>query len=159
MTSKKYLRLELASNQLQAAIGLFIANRDRFSVITLAGAADVILSRLVLNTGNENFTDVMLKLDSDPESKTKSREEFGLEVNNMLFINQLKHMDSGDDGYIELDPEECALAAILKALANYVSLAGQKEDFIQAFFCWMKLNLDPEKYNIDRNPNWVSPTC
>ncbi|WP_455926925.1 hypothetical protein [Pseudomonas capeferrum] len=159
MTSKKYFRVELASNQLKAAICLFIAGQDRFSVITLAGAADVILSRLVLNKGKENFTEVMLRQEANAESRTKTCEEFGLEVNNMLFINQLKHMDSGDDGYIELDPEECALAAILKALANYVTLAGQQEDFVKGFFFWMKLNLDPKKYNVDRDPNWVTPSA
>lgn len=49
MTLKSYTRFELAENQLEAAIGLFGSGGDRFSVISLAGAADVILSRLVLN--------------------------------------------------------------------------------------------------------------
>lgn len=49
MTLKSYTRFELAENQLEAAIGLFGSGADRFSVISLAGAADVILSRLVLN--------------------------------------------------------------------------------------------------------------
>ena len=60
MTNKVYTRLELAANQLEAAISLFVAGRDRFSVITLAGAADVILSRLVINAGRENFTDSVI---------------------------------------------------------------------------------------------------
>lgn len=151
MTSIKYSRLELASNQLRTAIGLFIAGRDRFSVITLAGAADVILSRLVLNQGKQNFTDIMLKLETEAGNPEKSREVFGREVNDMLFINQLKHMDAADDGYIELDPEECALAAILKAIANHIELVGRQENFIMAFFIWADRNLDPKKYNIAGN--------
>jgi len=62
MTIKTYTRLQLAADQLRTAVCLFIAGRDRFSVITLAGAADVILSRLVLNSGQENFTDAIIRL-------------------------------------------------------------------------------------------------
>lgn len=64
-------------------------------------------------------------------------------------------MNDDEDGYIELDPEECALAAILKALANYVMLGGRKDNFVIAFYEWMKLNLDPTKYNVDCDPNWA----
>lgn len=151
MSVKSYTRLDLAANQLEAAIGLFVSGRDRFSVISLAGAADVILSRLVINTGQQNFTESMLK----EAGVAMTREEFGKGMNDMLFINDLKHMDDGEDGYIELDPEECALAAILKALTNYVMLAGRKDNFVKAFFAWMKLNLDPTKYNVDCDQNWV----
>lgn len=157
MTLKAYTRLELAANQLEAAISLFVAGRDRFSVITLAGAADVILSRLIINAGEENFTESILKEEADQGGPVRTREEVGHKINNLFFINQLKHMDDDEDGYIELDPDECAIGAILKALANYVVLAGQKDRFVQAFLSWVKLNLDPRKYNVDCDPNWVSP--
>jgi hypothetical protein len=80
-------------------------------------------------------------------------------MNDTLFINHLKHMDDNDNGYIDFDPEECALAAILKAMANYVTLAGRKDGFVQAFLAWLKLNLDPKKYNVECDPNWVSPNA
>ena len=57
MTTRTYTRLQIAADRLRAAVSPFIAGRDHFSVITLAGAADVILSRIVLNSGQENFTD------------------------------------------------------------------------------------------------------
>ena len=53
MTTRTYNRLELAENQLETAIGLFVSGGNKFSAITLAGAADVILCRLVLNSGQE----------------------------------------------------------------------------------------------------------
>ena len=155
MSVKPYTRLELAANQLEAAIGLFVSGRDRFSVISLAGAADVILSRLVINLGQQNFTESMLKETIEKGGVAMSREEFGKGMNDLLFINDLKHMNDDEDGYIELDPEESALAAILKALANYVMLGGRKDNFVKAFFAWMKLNLDPTKYNVDCDPNWA----
>jgi hypothetical protein len=63
-------------------------------------------------------------------------------------------MDEGEDGYIFMDVDECALGAILKALANYVKIAGREKDFVQAFLAWVRLNLDPAKYNIHCDPNW-----
>jgi hypothetical protein len=155
LSVKSYTRLELAANQLEAAIGLLVSGGDRFSVISLAGAADVILSRLVINTGQQNFTESMLKEAIEKGGVATTREEFGKGMNDMLFINDLKHMDDKEDGYIEFDPEGCALAAILKALANYVMLAGRTDNFVKAFFAWMKLNLDPTKYNVDCDPNWM----
>ena len=154
MTIQTYTRLELAKNQVEAAVGLFVSGGDRFSVISLAGAADVILSRWVINRGEENFTEYSLRLESERHGSHDSRETHGKSLNDTLFINQLKHMDDHDDGYIEMEPDECALAAILKALANYVILAGKQRDFVQAFMAWIILNLDPKKYNIYGDPKW-----
>ena len=83
---KKYQRLDLAANQLETAIGLFISGHDKFSVITLAAAADGILAQLVINEGQENFIDFSLKKDED---KTLTRSTLGKQVNDILFINAL----------------------------------------------------------------------
>jgi hypothetical protein len=106
--TRTYTRFELAENQLTSAIGLFVTGRDRFSVITLAGAADVLLSRLVMNQGPENVTQRLGKQDAERNTPV-ALAAHGKAINDLLFINQLKHMDDGDDGFIELDPEECAL--------------------------------------------------
>lgn len=154
MTLKSYSRFELAENQLEAAIGLFVSGGDRFSVISLAGAADVILSRLVINRGQENFTEHSLRLEVERGGEPGTRETHGKGINDTLFINQIKHMDDDDDGFIDMEPEECALASILKALANYVILAGHQKDIVLAFKAWVRLNLDPKKYNIHCAPDW-----
>lgn len=158
MPKEKYSRFELASNQLETAIGIFVSDGDRFSVITLAGAADVLFSQLVLNKGKPNFTDHLLKNDADVSQKSMSRKQYGREVNDTLFINDLKHMDSQNDNSVTFDAEACAIAAILKAVANIVDLGGREFDFVQAFLAWVKLNLDPKKYNINCDPEWESPT-
>lgn len=157
MTLKTHRRLELAENQLEAAIGLFVSGGDKYSVISLAGAADVILCRLVSNSGKENFTEFSLQQDVEKGAPVATIQSHGKDINDTLFINHLKHMDEGEDGYIELDVEECALGAILKALANYVIIAGREKDFVKAFLAWVRLNLDPKKYNIHCDPNW-NPT-
>lgn len=158
MTIKTYKRLSLAENQLEAAIGLFVSGGDKFSVITLAGAADVILCQLVLNSGQENFTDCMISHYSDDCLSNQTRAIHGRQINDTFFINDLKHMDDDEDGFIVMDVEECALGAILKAVANYVMIAGRDKDFIKAFLAWVRLNLDPKKYNINSDPNWKPTT-
>ncbi|MBY4733695.1 hypothetical protein K6V90_24465 [Cupriavidus pauculus] len=159
MPAKTYTRLQLAADQLYAAVCLFITHRDRFSVITLAGTADVILSRLVLNTGQENFTDSIIKMEVEKGEQGRTRAETGKAVNDMLLINALKHFDENDSGIVEVDDlEECAFAAILKAMANYVALAGRNEDWVRAFFLWVSKNMDPAKYNVNCDPNWIAPT-
>jgi hypothetical protein len=151
MAAQIYQRLDLATNQLETAIGLFIGGHDRFSVITLAGAADGIFTQLVNNRGNESFTEILAKEDDD---KTMTVSQMGSHVNTILFVNELKHMDKDDDGYVVMDAEECALATILKALANFVTLRGDKVGFVKAFLLWVRLNLDPRKYNVNCDPNW-----
>lgn len=151
MTKKTYTRLELAKNQLETAIILFASGNDLYSVISLAGAADVILTRLVSGKGKENFTEYLMK--HDDASPDTSPGEYGKAMNDTLHINDMKHMDKDEDGYIELDPFDCALGAILKALANYKVLVGP-DDLLLGFLAWVKQNLDPNKYNVDCDPNW-----
>lgn len=149
-----YDRLELAHNQLETAIGLFIAGGDRFSCITLAGAADVLLTALASREGKETFTEFSMPLERDPYYIGLSREDYGRHMNDVCGINHLKHLDPGQDDHFELEPEECALASILKALANYATIVGTQAELVQTFKIWVKLNLDPKKYNVDSDPNW-----
>ncbi len=158
MNLRTFKRVELAENQLETAIGLFVSGGDRFSVISLAGAADVILCRLVTNTDQENFTETLLKEAIAKGEENETIQTIGRCINDTLFINDLKHMDDGEDGYIDIDIEGCAVAAILKALANYVILAGRDKDFVQAFLAWVQQNLDPKVYNIYCDPNWKTST-
>lgn len=157
MSARHYTRFELAHNQLKAAIALYITNRDRLSAITLAGAADVILSQLVLRAGLPNFTDRALEKEVEAGRAVIAREIFGKEINDMLFINQLKHFDDDALEIIEMDVDECALAAISKALANYVNLPEHERELVLVFKLWVKKNLDPKIYNTDFDPNWKPP--
>jgi hypothetical protein len=151
VTARSYQRIDLAVNQLETAVQLFICGHDRFSVITLAGAAHAVLSQLVKNSGGKSFVEVLVEEAGDEKL---SPSKMGTHVNNVLFINALKHMDKGDDGSVVMDVEECALASILIAIANFVTLRGRGTDFVEAFFAWVKLNLDPAIYNIDCAPDW-----
>jgi hypothetical protein len=60
---------------------------------------------------------------------------------------------------VVMDVEACALASILVAMADFVTLNGRGTDFVEAFFAWVKLNLDPAIYNIDCDPDWKPPAA
>jgi hypothetical protein len=154
VTTQIHQRRDLAANQLETAVGLFISGHDRFSVITLAGAADAILSQLVKNKGERTFIEGLIE---GAENEKLACSDMGKHVNDVLFINALKHMDKDDDGSVVMDVEECALASMLVAMANFVTLNGRGTDFVEAFFAWVKLNLDPAIYNIDCDPDWKPP--
>jgi len=145
MANEKYGKFGIASNQLEAAIGMFVGGRDRFSVITLAGAADAIFMALVLKAGKVPFVDYARKVQEVHSGVTPSRGKYATHINNALSINALKHMDPEDDDFVELDVEQCAIGAILKAVVNYKELVGHEPDFIKAFLAWTWQNLDGRK--------------
>ncbi len=145
MTEEKHNKLDIASSQLETAIGLFVSGRCRFSAITLAGAADVILSQLVLNENKEPFVDYVRAIEEATSGQTPPRGKMGTHINNELNINALKHMDPKDDNFVQMNPEECAVGSILKAIVNYKQLVEEDPDFIKAFMAWTWQNLDREK--------------
>ncbi len=152
-STKAYKIIDLAEFQLQTAIILFLKGQDLISSITLAGAADVILCQLIKDKEEENFTDYVLKSENDPK---KTIPEIGKEINDMFCINALKHMDNVVDDSVTMNLRENAIGAILKTLPNFKELRGLDKDFIIAFRLWIKANLDPEKYNVNCDPNWIS---
>lgn len=140
---KLYHTFELAENQLITAIILFLTNYDKLSAITLAGAADGVFCELVNQTGRDNFTDILSKKQGGIHGA-----EIGKEINDLLHINTLKHFDEGENKNIELEIEETAVAAILKALVNYNMLPNNNAHLIQYFRSWVFTHLDPFKFNL-----------
>lgn len=153
MTVREYTRLQLAECQLEAAIGLFMVGRDRFAVITLAGAADVILSQLAFDKDKSNFTDALMEEAIRNGTAERTRAEHGRAINDVLFINDMKHMDKEEDGFVDMDPEECAFGAIMKAMVNYIAIVGRKHSTVAAFLLWVGRNMDLKKYNLSGDPN------
>ena len=86
-------------------------------------------------------------------TEVRTRAEHGREINDVLFINDMKHMDKHEDGFVEFDPQKCAFGAIMKALVNYIAIVG-KNKLAKAFLWWIRENMDPKKYNVNCDPNW-----
>lgn len=145
MPKLKYHRMEIASRQLETAVVMFLNGRDRFSVITLAGAASNILSQLVRNQGGEPFIDHSRRVHDALVGFTPPREKYNKYINDRLGINALKHHSADDVIYIELDEEKAAEDAISKAIADYVIVKEQEEPFVKAFLSWAWHKRDGEK--------------
>jgi len=149
MAEKTIGKLELAQQQLETAIGLFVSRRDRISAITLAGAADGILHGLVLKAGKQPFADYAMAVREALAGETPAKAKFGKHINDKLNINDLKHMDPGGPNDVTLDPDISALGAILIAIANHHTLVPKHPDFINAMLQWTWMFYDGERITED----------
>lgn len=124
--------LQIAEQQLETAIGLFVSRRDRVSAITLAGAADGIVHGLVIKAGKQPFADYVIAMTEATTGKTPSKAKVAKHINDQLKINNLKHMNQEDDESVSLDVDISALGSILKSIANHRVLVPEHPDFIKA---------------------------
>lgn len=145
--TRQYHKSDIAIGQLETAIRLFLTEGcDMFSALTLAAAAGEILHRLVLNAGKKPFVDYVIKVNEfENPGQTPKRSSIISHIHRILFINDMKHLDEKKEQFVEFDAEECALAAILKAMADYRTLTGKHTDAMNAFLAWTHLNLDSAK--------------
>ena len=59
MTTIKITKLNVAINQLQMAIDMFLENKDLFCIITLAGAAEEILGHYATRANEKTMMDLL----------------------------------------------------------------------------------------------------
>ena len=144
---RSYHKVDIATGQLETAIRLFLVDGcDMFSAITLAAAAGEILHQLVLDAGKEPFIDYLVHVNEFKNpGPTPKRNAIIKLIHENLFINKLKHHDPATDEIVEFDAEECALAAILKAMSDYKTLTGHFSQSMTAFLGWTYKNLDSSK--------------
>lgn len=143
----EYHKFDVARGQIETAIRLFLVDGcDMFSAITLAGAAGEVLHQLVLRAGKRPFVDYTVKVHNWKNlGLTPSRGAVMKHIHKLLFINDMKHHDKDAKDVIELDAEECALAAILKAVADYKTLTGEETAAMKALLGWCYKNLESEQ--------------
>lgn len=143
----EYHKFDIARGQLETAIRLFLVEGcDMFSAITLAGAAGEVLHQLVLRAGKQPFVDYTVKVnDWKKLGPTPSRSAVMKHIHKILFINEMKHHGKDAQDIVQLDAEECALAAILKAIVDYKTLIGSQTDAMKAMFAWCYQNLESEQ--------------
>jgi len=104
MTKSRYQRIDLAARQLERSVRMFLNGQDRFSVITLAGAASGILTQLVLNVGKQPFVDYARIVQSKLFGPTTPpREKFNRHINDRFGINALRHHAANDPPTLDLD--------------------------------------------------------
>jgi hypothetical protein len=144
-SEKKYHRSELARQQLKTAIMLLLNEKDLSSVITLSAAASNILSQLVLNSGKEPFVDLARRVFDAHRGHTPKREHYKNHITNILGVNIHKHMSPNCPKTCTLDLQQCAIDSVTAAIGDYVSLYGQNDDFVRAYFSWKWVRQDGEE--------------
>ena len=136
---QKYKRIDFALSQLKTAMALFISNGDRFSVVVLAGEADTILSQYVKRQKKKNFSQLI----AENDNRLNEYKKVGSEINDALCINAFKHLDPGEEEYVDVDDlDACCIAAILKALVNYKILDHLNGGVLtESFRSWIRNNI------------------
>lgn len=145
---EKILYRDIAIQQLKQSIDLFLIGKYA-AAITLSGAADNILISLLETDGKKCFSKIIKEdtITESGEGKIRSK------INDMFYINAIKHLDTLEDRYIKTDILRSAWGAILKTLPNYKDFDNDsynKSVEVSDFLRWLKKNLDPKIYHIDK---------
>ena len=119
MADQTYDKIDLATQQLDDAISLFL-KRHFVSALMLAGAAEEILSKALSHRGEqdalERKRETLEPLHTWLHERSLSREEF-IEKENRALI-AVTRMESANDPSVTLDLEEAAYAMIVRACEN-----------------------------------------
>lgn len=127
-----YTKQELAEHQLDRAIRLLLDENDPICAITLAGAAEEILGKLIEKQGGKHslqeFIDACLAMGSVHSNAEWKPKDFAEIANS--FRNELKHYVKGSD--ITVSPE-CAYGIIDRAAENLWRLTGRYSEQVSRY--------------------------
>lgn len=120
MGEQTYYRLDLAKEQLDIALELFLDQKRFSAAITLAGAAEEIFGRALKLKG------ITPAVEKSYESMAKFHDElFGEKLDKTQYINKenlarnaLKHLQNDKGPTIEIDLMEAACWMLVRALQN-----------------------------------------
>jgi hypothetical protein len=119
-------KLEAAKNQLDRAIKLFFAEADYYSAVTLAGAAEEILGKMLEAQGEKHalasLSSAIADIFTANDLPTLRNRELVRQLNDVR--DWLKHYTDGKD--LDFDAKEAAAALIDRAVTNYYQLTGRK---------------------------------
>lgn len=133
-----YSRIDLACEQLETAIELFLSGRSIVSALTLSGAAEEILGKAIEIRSERNAlkyeAEVIKQVHDLLHKKQFSWKDF-LNGKN-LARNAAKHMDSPNELVISVDLEEEAYKMIVRACENHRRLGLSSTENMQRFEEW-----------------------
>jgi hypothetical protein len=134
MADQTYDKIDLATEQLDDAISLFL-KRHFVSALVLAGAAAEILGNALSHRGQQNS--LGLKYETFEPILTirrKTKEDFIRDENRALIA--VTHMESASDQSVTLDLEEAAYSMIVRACHNYDLLGLPRTGKMHKFDNW-----------------------
>jgi len=129
-----YTQIEAARTQLERAILLFSNERDYLSAITLAGAAEEPLGKMLKEeTGTNRFehqVDMIARIQEHFGEEVTTRKQLISEEN---FVRDwLKHRKEWGD--LEFNAKEEAHAMIERAVSTYVAVTHSVTEIMRPFF-------------------------
>ena len=132
-------KVEIAVKQLETAIDLFLQKQDYICAITLSGAAEEILGKLVKRTEKPSAHKALLdsllkKYNLDITEKELSDKYLN------LARNTLKHANITDEDKIELEAQTEAISLISRAINNLLMLDNSVTHNTPEFLCWINKN-------------------
>ena len=124
MPERAYFRRDLALEQLETALRLYAEGKDYASVITLAGACDEILGKLLAAAGRDNSLASQVKAVTAIQlhlyGEAQSAREIAQRANSAR--NSLKHWDIGQPEIVTFDLEAEAQDMLTRAIDNWWTL-------------------------------------
>lgn len=127
-----FSKLEVAEHQLERALQLFLDESDYVCAITLAGASEEILGKLLEQSGRENslgsFVKLCVEIGKTSHGEEWSKKEFVTMANE--FRDALKHIT---DGQVVSVPKDAAVEILDRAMENYWALTAKETQLMRRF--------------------------
>ena len=140
---KTHDRIDLACEQLDCALELFLSQRSHVSALTLAGASEEILGQALRHIGSATTLDATFPLVEPTQTLISGRsytsKEFRNEKNRVR--NAAKHMRDPSQQTIDADLEDEALWMIVRTCDNYRRLNFPETERMAKFEEWFYKNI------------------
>ena len=138
MITQIYRRVDLAAEQLDNAISLFLEKRSYVSALTLAGAAEEILRMALKFEGKTSSLGFRFEVFAEAHAA-----QYGEELEWAAFAdrenharNAAKHMRTTGETAVTVDLEEAALWMIVRAIDNHERLGRSRTEKMVEFGDW-----------------------
>ena len=148
-------KIEIAKRQIDVAIDLLGSDGDYLAIITLAGAAEEILGKLIQRQNKLAMVDRLKEIDRELTGE-KTYKIFNKEINGIR--NALKHANNLNEDEIEVELDD-AMSMLSRAVANYVLLGQSASPNIIWFYNYLKIHVgeshadQTEERNINLDEN------
>lgn len=127
-----FTKLEVAVHQLERALRLFLDENDYVCAITLAGASEEILGKLLEQSGKEHalgsFVKACIAIGKNIHDEEWPPKTFVTMANE--FRDSLKHIT---DGQVVTVPKEAAVEILDRAIENYWLLTTDETPLMRRF--------------------------
>ncbi|KUJ75283.1 hypothetical protein AVO42_08090 [Thiomicrospira sp. XS5] len=118
-------KVDIAIQQIERAINLFLDEQDYISSFTLAGAADEVLGKMVENEGLSSsylgISALMNGIHKEMDREPYTNKEFNSLANGAR--NHLKHLSGSE--IVRIDPRQEACNMLYRAICNFKVLKSE----------------------------------